>query len=508
MGRRGPQSATGHLYKRGRIWWCWLWIVRPDGHAQRDARSTGCTDKAAAREVLRRWEREAAVAPRGPPPTLNELLTWFLRDREARARAKNSPLAEGTVDFYEDKILALLDTLGEDYSTANFQNDSAPGHEYIERRRLRGHVQDTTILKELKLLVAALEIAQERGRWNGNIKVVIPPSFKPKGLPNDVWLTRADAPKLFAELPPGRVAVVAFMLATSCEMAAFDNAREGDLDVDLDGPDPKVPIRGTKNDLRDRQVPVVSDEQKMLIDFAKKHADGSEGRLFARWTNIRRDLSDACDRAGIARISPHRLRHSFAKWMQQLGVVPSVVAPLMGHADSRMVERTYGKMRAKDATAALTAALGPEHASRAHSVDRPPVKTLTEIPTPRRGFAVDAEPGVYRTLEDWSALSGIPVSTLHYRVRTKKLSMTQAIALGKGTRGKVIAPSEAPARPEPAACSTIVANSSDCPGYGGQNDNGEPPESSPLPDESAENSVPRGGVEPSTRGFSIRCSTS
>ena len=70
-----------HLRQRGKIWYATVY----DEHGNRDERSTGCTDKAAARAVLATWEREAADPDRAAAATtLNDALTLLLEDRAAR----------------------------------------------------------------------------------------------------------------------------------------------------------------------------------------------------------------------------------------------------------------------------------------------------------------------------------------------------------------------------------------------------------------------------------------
>jgi hypothetical protein len=41
-----------------------------------------------------------------------------------------------------------------------------------------------------------------------------------------------------------------------------------------------------------------------LLEHAVRYGEGEGGLLFRPWTNVRRDLAEACARAGIARVSP------------------------------------------------------------------------------------------------------------------------------------------------------------------------------------------------------------
>jgi integrase len=60
---------------------------------------------------------------------------------------------------------------------------------------------------------------------------------------------------------------------------------------------------------------------------------------------------------GIGRLSPNDLRRAHAQWLRRGGVQPADLAPVMGHADSRMVERVYGKVTAVDLAPRLSASL-------------------------------------------------------------------------------------------------------------------------------------------------------
>ena len=55
----------------------------------------------------------------------------------------------------------------------------------------------------------------------------------------------------------------------------------------------------------------------------------------------------ALARGGLARVSPNDLRRTFASWLKQAQVDSFVVAQLLGHSSSRMVELVYGRLDAK-----------------------------------------------------------------------------------------------------------------------------------------------------------------
>ena len=57
--------------------------------------------------------------------------------------------------------------------------------------------------------------------------------------------------------------------------------------------------------------------------------------------NTRRYLSQICVRAGVTVISPNELRHSCASLLSDEGVPNELIADLLGHTTTRMVDQTY-----------------------------------------------------------------------------------------------------------------------------------------------------------------------
>ena len=158
-----------HLRLRGKIWFGTLYV-----DAVRVERSTGCTEKEAARTVLRQWERDAADPDRAATDvTLNDALTLLLDNR--RARVPNGDGSEKTVAYYTEKSGHLVRCLGHDFRLASLR-DASRVWKYIDQRRKEG-AADTSIAKELVALRGALRLAKERGLWRGDIDAEVRTSF-------------------------------------------------------------------------------------------------------------------------------------------------------------------------------------------------------------------------------------------------------------------------------------------------------------------------------------------
>src|SRR5690606_14796237 len=131
------------------------------------------------------------------------------------------------------------------------------------------------------------------------------------------FLSEAEALALLGELTPDRAARVAFLVATGARWSESDSARLADISL-LEG---FVQLRGTKTAKSRRTVPL-SGHGFVLLDHALRYAEGTDGLLFRPWGNSRRDLAQACDRAGIEKVTANDLRRTYATWLRQAGVAP------------------------------------------------------------------------------------------------------------------------------------------------------------------------------------------
>jgi hypothetical protein len=162
--------------------------------------------------------------------------------------------------------------LGDEFWLAKFAAPVVDG--YISQRRAEG-ASEHTLHEELSLLRMALKHALRAGLWTGVVERVMPVGFSPAYTPRNSCLTRPELNWLFAELLPDRAARVAFIVATSAEKGATDRARREDVKV-VDG-DRFVLVRGTKNPLRWRTVPIATPFERELLEYALKHAEGEGG---------------------------------------------------------------------------------------------------------------------------------------------------------------------------------------------------------------------------------------
>ena len=341
------------LFKRGRVWYGWVY---EDG--RRITRTTKCRDRSAAEAVVRQWERDAADPDHAAArtATLSSALQLLLNldDEEVAAGRRSAD----TVEFHRSKaghLVRVFETneRGErvPFPLARLRAFDVDG--YISCRRAEG-AADTTISKELVILRKSLRLAVRAGVWRGRVDEVIPVAFSPGYEPRKRALTADELAKLLAKLTADRAARVAFIVATSACWRETELARRADVGEGL----ATVLLRGTKRKTRFRTVPIVSPAQQSLLAYALEHAKGTGEALFQAWANVRRDLADACTAAKIERCSPNDLRRTFASWHVEAGVPLFPIAQAMGHKDTRMLERVYGRQTPEQLAGIMARAMG------------------------------------------------------------------------------------------------------------------------------------------------------
>lgn len=361
-----------HLFRRGRTWYGWVNTRGPDGKYKREKRSTGLTDKQAARKLLAQWEREAsdpnaAQLRREKGATLKEAIDLLLEDRRAQTKRVKNPKSTDTIGFYEKqargwylyaayeavetkgderKVLRELSkerkvelrALGEAFPLASV--DAGFVDRFVNWRRSNG-VGEYAISKDRATLRPALRLAKRQGLWSGDLENVFPRGFETHYEPGERYLAHDETTKLLdAFKDKARAAVAAYIIATGAEPRAIERALRVDV---ADSRARMVPIHGTKRRTRERVVPVLFPWQRELLAFVREHADGEDGALFSTWANARRVLGEACDRAKIERCTFTDLRRSFAHLMKDEGIRQEDLAVAMGHSSTKMLDRVYGR---------------------------------------------------------------------------------------------------------------------------------------------------------------------
>lgn len=172
------------------------------------------------------------------------------------------------------------------------------------------------------------------------------------------WLTREEADRLLAELPPHLEAMARFSLATGLRESNVTGLEWSQVDLERRvawiHPDQAKARRAIGVPLNSDAVVVLRQQQgkhpRRVFTFEGKPVTRAGARAFRK----------ARARAGIKDFRWHDLRHTWASWHVQNGTPLHVLQELGGWSDIRMVQRY--------------AHLAPEHlAEHAESVSGPRV---------------------------------------------------------------------------------------------------------------------------------------
>lgn len=374
----------GRIYRRGQTYHAY-WTA-PDGTAHRRSLRTG--DPVIARTRLRQLELASTDPAAHSGHTLGEALDAMF------AAMKPGP----TYDSYQQKARHLNRLLDREAPLSSLRLDHV--NVYIATR-LREGAHPHTLHKEMVVLRKAIKHAIARQVWSGDVSKIVP-TTDPKYQPRDRWLTREQAD------------AVASFLGTHRRLwfwiGCFAGLRDSEIEnlcwchVDLDNLMLQAP--GTKTKSAWRKIPIDVELAAMLEDAAsdaERRGHGPGDRVVRSWASVRRDLSIAMTATieggkrkrrpkgsppwpKITPLTPNDLRRTFASWLVQAGVPLLVVARLLGHNSTRMVERVYGIVSDaayRDAIAKLprsrpaACAAGVQHAVLQDGADGAPGTTTT-----------------------------------------------------------------------------------------------------------------------------------
>lgn len=310
------------------------WYIEWMEGSERHQRSLDTEDEAEA------FRRAAAMLPPAsnaddPPRSAAHTQAGYtvahaLEDLLNRGLADN---AAGTRSCYLQRAGHLVRCLGA-VELAGLHLDQV--QEYIERRLGEGAARET-IRKEMCVLRRALDLAHRRG-VPGPMPADVLPRFRTRYVPRKRWLTPSQVSELAAQLEPHRQLWLMVAVYSGGRLSELERMEWEDLSFGTR----QVHLRGRKTGQSDRFVPLHPRLIEALLPLRRVR-----GRLLQDWPNVRRDLKAACKRAGVPVVTPNDLRRTFASWLVQAGESSHVVAQLLGHSSSQMVEKVYGRLAQK-----------------------------------------------------------------------------------------------------------------------------------------------------------------
>jgi integrase len=353
----------GTIYKRDRKSGGYTYYGDVWRHGKRQQVSLRTSNLEVAKARLR--DIEFATTHSGPHVSqkLGDALDWYT-DTVCATKP------DGTRESYKQKARHLTRVLGE-VELDSLTKDRVL--QYIATRKKEG-AHEHSIHKELVVLRGTLRAAKERTppTFQGEVATVVP-RFETHYEPRRTFLTPEQFMQLSRNLvqpvPPNakqstierseerRARRVLF-----CMMIAFASPRLGELHkmrwdehVDMRLGLLRIPKGKTVS----RAIKIAPVLQPWLQAFGERA--GWCGPIVDAWGSCRRDLKSAIDRAnaaaaaeaaelGIAApakipyVTPNDLRRTFASWLVQARESLFVVATLLGHSSTRMVELVYGRL--------------------------------------------------------------------------------------------------------------------------------------------------------------------
>jgi len=267
---------------------------------------------------------------RGAPITVSDAVACLIRVR-------NLDTAAATRRFYGEKGRAIVALIG-DRPLVGFGHDDVL--EYFALRRDQATVRPiglATLRKEAAVLKASLVMARRRGA-----QIPDPGDYWPKiRFKNNTgkrYLTHDEFNRLYKQLRPHQRDWLVWFVYSGGRLGELIRLQWSHLDV----AGRRVHLPGTKTEESDRVIPM----HARLVKWCETRGRG-KGAVLQPWTNIQRDLKLACEASGMPPVSPNDLRRTFCTWMRQNGADAQVVARLMGHVDTTMVDRVYSQMDAE-----------------------------------------------------------------------------------------------------------------------------------------------------------------
>jgi integrase len=347
-----PRDRIYKKRKNGRPHGPWYGWFYPRGSKTAVYVCLGTDNRAAAVARLREYER-GEIARADPTANQTEAVT-LLDVLAALIDAKLDVGAPtGTVEMHTEKGRHLVRKLGADTDITTLTAQRL--RRYVGERRSEGAAAGT-IAKELVTLRGALKQAHVERKVAEDLTPIVP-KLPNTYQPRRRHLSADEFAALLAALPQARrlwvmIAVYAGPRSSTIEAMSWDEH------VDLTAGWLYLP--GTKTRGSALHLPIHLALGTELANVQKKDRVGP---VVQPWGNVRRDLHAACERAEIPHCSPNDLRRTFASWLKQAGEDSMVVAKMMGHTTSRMVEQTYGHLTNREFQRAIDRLPAPPPAS-------------------------------------------------------------------------------------------------------------------------------------------------
>lgn len=313
------------LYKRGSVWW--VDVVAPNG--ERIRQSAGTELKSQAQEFHDKLKSELwRLSKLGEKPrrTWNDAVVRWIKEQSHKATIETDKIHLRWLDAH------LAGTFLETINRAKIDR-------ITEVKQAEG-VSNATVNRVLEVLRAILRKCVNEWEWLDKmpqVRMLKEPTRRIR------FLTREEARRLIAELPPHLADMAAFSLATGLRRANVTGLLWSQVDIERRvawiHPDQAKARRAIS-------VPLNPEALQLIQKQAKKHPQNVfsyHGRPIVQVST--KAWYSALERAGIEDFRWHDLRHTWASWHVQNGT-PLFALQEMGGWESPEMVRRYAHLAA------------------------------------------------------------------------------------------------------------------------------------------------------------------
>ena len=200
-----------------------------------------------------------------------------------------------------------------------------------------------TVRRELGVLRAAINRAHRNGRLTRPVALELPERPEPK----ERWLSRKEAAAIIraARTPQARLYLPLFILI------GLYTGRRKETILSLRWPRVNLEARTINFDIGGRKRTntkrgIIPIPPRLLPHLHRLRKRGTDlGYVLhingERIKDIKKGFAAACDRAGIADVTPHTLKHTAATWLMQSGTDPWQAAGFLSTSVETLL-RVYG----------------------------------------------------------------------------------------------------------------------------------------------------------------------
>ena len=337
-------------------------LARADDY--RDANGLDVLTFADAQRAAARWHddrlrADLGVSDPGRPYTVadacDDYLAWYREHRKSFAATESAlelhvlpalgPLDAAKLtgkqirDWHEALAASPRRTRAKAGHVAARAQGAAPrGEDAVRARR-------ATANRVLTVLKAALNHAFREGRLPSDAAWRRAKAFKGADAARLRYLGEEEARRLLNACPPAFRRLVRAALESGCRYGELVRLKVRDFHPDA----PSLQVVDAKSG-KPRHVPLDRQAAAFLAGVCAGRAGGEtmllrdDGRPWGA-SHQQRPLAAACEAARLEpQVTFHGLRHTWASQRIMRGLPVMVAAQVLGHADTRMVERHYGHL--------------------------------------------------------------------------------------------------------------------------------------------------------------------